>query len=219
MTDIQSKIDEIRSLKNDRIDHFQYSRKATIPFKVHSFIETMNLRMSDFCDATNLLIRSDHIIPSLNLIRTLFENVAITHRVCSAMVNSFKVNRLTENFNDLIEKLFLGTRYDEEIQAINILTCIDKLDKEYNGYREYYDALCEFVHPNWDGVGGSYSNLNEQGRVTDIQKIITIEHPLYKWFECCFLLCMTVHLDCYKYVKSNLPLFATLCEKELVKNE
>jgi len=49
MTEIQTKIEEIRLLFNDRVEHFEYSRNANIPFKVHSFIEIMNLRMLDFC--------------------------------------------------------------------------------------------------------------------------------------------------------------------------
>lgn len=215
MTDIQSKIDEIQSLLQDRIGHFQYSHKAKIPYKVHSLVEVMNLRMTDFCEATDILIRNNHIIPSLNLIRTLFENVAITYRVSSAMEDSLKANRLIENFDDFMEKLSFGTRYDEEVQSINVLTNIDKLDKNYKGFREFYDSLCEFVHPNWDGVEGSYSEINEHDKVTSISKIFKIEHPLYKWFESCFLLCLTVHLDCYKNIKSNLPRFATLCENEL----
>jgi len=160
MTEIQSKIEEIKKILNNRVDHFQYSRKVKIPFKVHSFIEIMNLRMIDFCEAANILIDSNHIIPSLPLIRSLFENIAVTYRISAAIDNSLKSNILIQNFDDLIMKLSFGTKYDNVLKAISILTNIEKLDKVYNGIKKYYDDLCEFVHPNWNGVEGSYSQLN-----------------------------------------------------------
>lgn len=215
MTDIQTKIKKIRLLKSDRIEHFQYSRKAKIPYKVHSFIEVMNLRMIDFCDATDLLIRNNHIIPSVSLIRALFENVAITYCITAAVDNSLKANKLIENFDDLITKISLGTRYESNVSAINILTQIDKLDKEYKGIRKFYDSLCEFVHPNWDGVEGSYSELNEKARNTDIYKVVTTEHPVYKWIESCFLLSMGVYIEYSNRIRSNLPPFTILCETQI----
>jgi len=217
MTEIQSKIEEIRILLDGRIEHFEYSNKAQIPFKVHSFIEIMNLRMIDFCEAANLLITSNHIIPSLPLIRALFENIAVTYRISSTIDNSLNANKLTEDFDDLIMKISLGTRYDNNLRAINIMTNLEKLDKKYNGIKKFYDELCEFVHPNWDGVEGSYSELNEKNRYTDIFKVITTEHPLFKWFESCFLLCMGVYIDYSKNIKKKLPSFSLLCESEINK--
>lgn len=172
MTEIQTKIEEIRLLLNDRIEHFEYSRKAKIPFKIHSFIEVMNLRMLDFCESSYLLINSNHIIPSLTLIRALFENVAVTYRISSAIDKSLQSNKLTEDFDDLITKISLGTRYDSDVSAINIMTNIEKLDKKYNGINKFYEDLCEFVHPNWDGVEGSYSELYEKTNVQIFLKFL-----------------------------------------------
>lgn len=219
MTEIQLKIVEIKELLTDRVIRFEYSQIAKIPYKVHSFIEIMNLRMADFCEATDLLIKSNHIIPSLTLIRSLFENIAATHRIYSAIEKSLKSNKLTEDFDDLIMKISFGTRYENDVKAINILTNLEKLDKEYNGIIKIYEDLCEFVHPNWDGVQGSYSKLYEKNGYTDILKVITKEHSLFDLFETCFLLCMVVHIGCAKRILNNLPPFSILCETELSENE
>jgi len=217
MTAIDSKIEEIKQLLTYRVEHFEYSRRAKIPFKVHSFIEIMNLRMVDFSEATDLLINSNHIVPSLTLIRTLFENVAATYRISSAIDKSLKSNKLTEDFDDLITKISLGTRYESDVRAINIITNLEKLDKEHNGIKNFYDDLCEFVHPNWDGVQGSYSELNEINRYTDVFKVVTKEHSLFDFFETCFLICMGVYIDCSKSILTNLPSFSILCESEIDK--
>lgn len=212
---IQTKLDQIRSLQTDRILHFQYSKKAKIPFKVHSFLEIMNCRILDFCEGTDLLIRNNHIIPSLSLIRSLIENIATTYRAVTSIETSLESNKLNENFDELITKLIFGTRYEGETVAINIMTQIDKLDKEYNGIRKAYDSLSEFVHPNWDGVGGSYSDLNENEGFTTISKVITTEHPIYKLIETGFLLCMGIYLEFSHKITAYLPEFSSLCESEI----
>lgn len=47
-----------------------------------------------------------------------------------------------------------------KIESHNILTAVDRLDKEFIGLRRMYDTLCEFTHPNWSGCMGSYSKLD-----------------------------------------------------------
>jgi hypothetical protein len=174
--------------------------------------------MIDFCEAIDILIKNNHVVPSLPLIRALFENIAISNRIVSAIENSLLSNKLVENFDDLITIISFGTRYDGEDMSINILTQIDNLDKKYKGIKKSYNSLCEFVHPNWDGVGGSYSELNENDNTTEILKLITTEHLIFEMFESYFLLCMEIHIFLTKYIISNLKDFAVLCEANIKTN-
>ncbi len=55
----------------------------------------------------------------------------------------------------------LGTREkDYPVQATNILTQLKKMDKEWKGLMSIYESISEFVHPNHDGVVGSYSDFD-----------------------------------------------------------
>jgi hypothetical protein len=216
MNELEDRIEKIRRLNTDHIQHFQYSKLAKIPFKVHSFIEIMSLRMLDFSEAAFLLIENDHVIPSLPIIRALFENIAIVYRIKSSIDKSLEENKLDNGFDDLITKIVFGTRDNDEILAINILTQIDKLDKEYSGIRKFYDSISEFVHPNCDGVLGSYSELNEEDYITEVIKVITVKNPIYKWIEACFLLILGIYLEYYNRIKSDLPRFASICELEII---
>lgn len=204
-------------MKTEKIHHFHYSHLSKIPFKAHSFMEVMNLRMIDFSESAELLIKNNHIIPSLPLIRALFENIAITNRVVASVEESLLNNKLDENFDELISKILFGTKIEEadEIPAINILTQIDKLDKNYSGLRKFYDSLSEFVHPNSDGVIGSYSELHEDKNYTEIFKVFTVDYPVYKWIESCFILCLDIFLDFANRIRINMRSFTILCEHEL----
>jgi hypothetical protein len=211
---IESLLDEIRKLKTDKVNNFQYSRISKIPWRVHSYNEIMNSRMVDFCESANLLIKSDHIIPSLSSIRSLFENLAITYRIVLAVEATVKSKKLVENFDDLITKIAYGTGYDSDVERIQILNNIDKLDNDFKDIRKFYKSFCEFVHPNWDGVEGAYSELSEIDNTTEIKKIVTIDHPIYQWIEACFLLCMNLYIGFSKSIKTNLQDFAKICESE-----
>lgn len=212
-------INELRIHLTDSIEHYHYSRIAKIPFKVNSFIEIMNLRMLDFSEAAQLLLKQDKVVPAIPLIRSLFENVAITYRMVKAVESSISSNKLTNDFDDLITKIEFGTRYNDEIVSINVLTQIDKLDKQFNGLRKYYDALCEFTHPNWDGVEGSYSELDKNNRCTYIKKIITTEHPSTDFFRTCFLLIINIFSGSAEWLRNNLHEFAKLCESVINENK
>lgn len=211
-------INELRMHLTDKVEHFHYSRIAKIPLKVHSFIEIMNLRMLDFSEAAQLLLQQDKVVPAIPLIRSLFENVAITNGVVKAVELSLSTDKLTNDFDDLITKIKFGTRYSDDIVSTNILTQLDKLDKHFNGVRKFYDALCEFTHPNWDGVEGSYSELDEINRCTYIQKVITTEHSLTDFIQMCFLFIISIFSSSAEWLRNNLQRFSVLCEADIKRN-
>ncbi len=219
LEEVEKIIKKMKIQLTNKIDHFHYSKVAKIPLKVHSFIEIMNLRMIDFSDSVQILLRDNKIVPAIPLIRSLMENVAITDRVVEAVKSSLSENKLVCDFDDLMTKIKLGTRYSKDIVSISILTQIDKLDKRVKGVRKYYDCLCEFTHPNWDGVEGSYSELDEINRCTYVQKVISKEHPLMNFFQSCFLLIINVFLGLFEWLKKKLPEFTKLCELDLLKKE
>ena len=215
---IDNMIHEMKMHQVDKIGHFQYSRIASIPFKVHSFIEIMNLRMIDFSESAQILLKNDKVVPAASLIRSLFENAAITNRIAIAVEESLKNKKLTDDFDNLITRIKFGTRYDDEIVSINVLTQIDKLDKQFNGFRKFYDSLCEYTHPNWDGVEGSYSELDEKNRCTHLSKIITTEHAMTEYFKSCFLFVIIIFSGSAEWVRNKLQSFTELCESEINLN-
>lgn len=216
---MQQKIEQIRNLTNLEIYHFQFSKVAKIPFKVHSFIEIMSLRMLDFCEATDLLLKSNHVVPALSTLRVVFENIAVSNRISMAVEKSVESNNLQENFDDLISKINFGTRYCNESKAINILTQIDKLVKKYPIAENFYDELSEFVHPNWDGVQGSYSDLIENQNKTELRKIISNSHELTNWINTCFEICLRIHLEIHSSLLEKLPEFSKICEADINKKQ
>lgn len=221
MSDIynyQENLHKIQSLVIERISHFKYSKQAKIPYKVHSLVESMNCRIIDFCESIDLLIKTNHIVPAILLIRSIIEVTAIIYRISYSVDKSIENNKLIVDFDDLIMNLNFGTRYGSDYKAINIITHIDKLNKKYNVISNFYNDLSEFVHPNWDGVQGSYTELNEDEINTLIIRVITTENPVFNWIEGCYNLCMEIYLEEVNKLMLDLPEFAKICESE-IKNK
>ncbi len=209
---------KIQSLKTEFVNHFEHSKKARIPFKVKLLVEAMNCRMIDFCESIDLLIKHNNIIPTTLLIRSLFEMLAIIDRVNSGIDHSLTENKLTEDFSELIMKLLFGTRYDTNYCAINILTQLEKINKKQDWVIKFYNDLSEFVHPNSDGVLGSYSELRKNESLNLIYRVINNKHSVYEWFEKCYQLCMVFYYDSVQQIYSKLPDFTILCENELMRD-
>jgi hypothetical protein len=68
-----------------------------------------------------------------------------------------------ESFDEFLMKGLLGSKDGTtQIESYNVLTAVDHLNKDFDGLRKMYDTLCEFTHPNWSGVMGSYSKLEKE---------------------------------------------------------
>lgn len=56
----------------------------------------------------------------------------------------------------LLKNLMASRRPDSQFNATSILTLIQKVEKEMPGFEKTYDELCEYAHPNWAGVLGTF---------------------------------------------------------------
>lgn len=213
---IENLIEELRASYNSVIDNKKYSTLAKIPYKIHSYVELLNLRMTDYAESCLLLFTSNHIVPAISLIRAMFENDSILYRVSILVEETTELGKLPKDLDDTITNIIYGTRYNEDCKSVNILTYLKKLDKEYPKILNFYEDLCEFVHPNWDGVQGSYAEIDEVNHLTHIKKNIVKESEVYKWLEACFHLCLSIHIRFVDDIKLKLESFAKICEEEII---
>lgn len=168
----------VRELKTrcvDRTFSRKYSWRAKHPFKVMSFVNAMTWRMYDMSHAALILMKEDAIIPSLCLIRACWENMVATFELKELVQSCCEQKALPCDIDKTLMRILFSNRYDKDnryvggyhyenfkdYKAKNILTLIQKLEIEYPQTKDFYSTICEFVHPDGDGVSGSYSLLNE----------------------------------------------------------
>ena len=105
-------------------------------------------------------------------------------------------------------KLVLGSRIDTDgtPSAISVLTFVDRVEKDVEGFRHQYDLLCEFAHPNWAGTALLYSKPDPPNLWTDFSPNIRgIDGPKN----------IGVALMCFErsfnHIADVMPIFIELC--------
>lgn len=99
------------------------------------------------------------IISSKILTRSLFETTSVLGFLYYKLV-IFNNDQNIENFNQMIMRVMLGSKDNtSQYESFNVLTMIDKINLEFEGYRASYDQLSEYSHPNFLGTCGIFGNL------------------------------------------------------------
>ena len=135
-----------------RVDPAGLTRRSKIPFKLFSLKELLLHRMTSLVESALTLYESNRRVPSFLVIRGCMEtagSVVYVRKKCERYVENKDLDSFDES---LIKGLAGGRDENAKIAAVNVLTLIDKIDNEYQGYRKMYDVLCEYTHPNFFGV-------------------------------------------------------------------
>ncbi|RLA81800.1 MAG: hypothetical protein DRG78_08665 [Epsilonproteobacteria bacterium] len=103
-------------------------------------------------------IENKQVVSSSLLIRALFETVSVFGYMYYKMINFNKIKDIKE-FDTSITNILYGTRDGTtDYVSVNILSMINKIDKEYPNYRSTYDRLSEYSHPNFTGASLLYGS-------------------------------------------------------------
>jgi hypothetical protein len=126
----------------------------------------------------------------------------------------------TQSLGDIDEYLMRGSLGHRETEglpaALNALSAIDRVDKQFEGFRNTYDLLSEFAHPNWSGTFGTYGkNIREEMRVEYGPYIRELSWAFIPASLCMSLLVLNFS---YENLQKLLPPFTSLCEKELTND-
>lgn len=143
---------------------------SKLPFKAISFRELLIHRLSELVDVSIQLCESNQLVPSFVTTRAVVETTAILFGLYQKTVE-FNKTKDVEAFDQFLMKGMFGSKDPEgPVQPHNILTAVDHLEKQSKGFRHMYDILCEFTHPNYDGVMGSYGWVDESKHIIYLGK-------------------------------------------------
>lgn len=165
LKEVEKSIAELSDLLITEIDGKSISPISKLLYKVVSLVYSLHHRAVDLSKNGLSLYLDKHYLSAAILIRSLMETTSLVFYVQK------KVNQVVESKNigdidDFLMKGIFGSRItDDEYKSINILTAIDYTAKTFNMFRNMYDELCEYAHPNWLGVSSIYSKNHLNGIV------------------------------------------------------
>lgn len=211
---LEENIADLKDSLTTEIDGKKISGVSKVPFKVVALAFSLHHRAVDLAEKSLSLFKGDNYLASAILIRSLMETTSLVF-LTQQKINSAVVSKKLGEIDDFLMKgIFGGRTEDAPLTSTNILTAIDHTDKKYDKYKEMYDELSEFAHPNWHGVSGLYSKNEFDGKVR-FGKNINPKPP--KYILAPFLTTTTVLLITFSDLSKNFDKFIKLTEDDINK--
>jgi hypothetical protein len=167
IAEIRGRVELLESSLPSRVDAM-VSPDSKLPFKALLFRAALIWRMAELSRGALENFEKDKLALAILEARAAIETSAALwylHAKLDATVNAGAVG----DIDDFLMKLSMGSRTDTDImpQAISVLTFVDRVEKDAEGFRQQYDRLSEFAHPNWAGTALLYSKPDPPNLWTD----------------------------------------------------
>lgn len=143
---------------------------SKLPFKAISLRELLHHRLSDLVDVSIQLCEANLLVSAFVMARAVVETTAMLFWLHKKTVE-FNKTKDVGVFDQFLMKGMFGSKDAEgPVLPHNILSAVDHLEKKSNGFRHMYDILCEFTHPNYAGVLGTYGWIDESKHMVYLGK-------------------------------------------------
>jgi Asp-tRNA(Asn)/Glu-tRNA(Gln) amidotransferase A subunit family amidase len=217
MEEIRDRLHRLESSLPKHLDAMAVSRATKLPWKALLYREALIWRMAELSRAAFENFEKDRLVAAIVLTRAVAETFAALWYLWHKIEAAVKSNNVGDIDTDLMS-LISGTRIPNDPifpQAIQILKMVDKVNKEVQGFRDQYDILCEYTHPNASGTTQSYLQHNREQLTTEFgQNSRTSENT-----RMIGLTNLSVSLllfePRYNGIAELIPAFTALCEKGL----
>lgn len=222
---IHEELEELSLVCVDEIENRQFSRKSKLPFKIAMFVYAMSWRMKECSEGALKLIESGYVHSALMLIRSSLENSSILYYARKVIEDAVVADSLPEDTDDKLMSLLFANKYweeemgehDSKYRANTVRYYIDMLNEEYPRVTRYYHNLCEFVHTNSDGVGQSFSFIDEDLDKTYFGPQLNEDHSLFPAFVITLQLALRIFNKQIDYINDNFEEFVRKCDEDILR--
>ena len=129
--------------------------------------ESVAWRLQDLLEQSLQLSRTGGLLGARILLRSAFETLAVLIYLNKSMRSVVAGNLNFHAFSEKTSRLLLGSRdKTTSHEQISILTVLDSADKRYPGLSDWYAALSESAHPNYEGMLMGYSTADHKNHIT-----------------------------------------------------
>lgn len=191
------------------------SQTAKMPFNALLHREALIWRLVELGRGAFENFQKDNLACSILLTRAAVETSAALWYMCTK-VDAAVQSGVLADIGDYLMRLAMGSRTDPAMpQAISVLTFVDRVDKDVEGFRHQYDVLSEFSHPNWAGTALLYTKSDPPNLWTDFGANIRANESTKR----IGVLNLSAALMCfersYSRMSDLMPAFVALCESQL----
>ena len=112
-------------------------------------------------------------------------------------------------------RLLMGTKAPADIlpPPINVLNFIDCVEKDIPGFRDQYDRLGEFAHPNWAGTTFLFSKIDYSSGIADFGGNIRETESTRRMGLLNLSVALAMFEVSYNRIIDLMPDFVQICER------
>lgn len=146
------------------------AHKWKAPWRSLLLREAVAWRLQDLLEQSLALSRAGSLLGARILLRSSFETLAVLVYLNKSMRNVVAESLEFHAFSVRTTRLLLGSRdKSTSHESISILNVLEGADKRYPGLMDWYAALCESAHPNYEGMLLGYSTADRGSYVTNFE--------------------------------------------------
>lgn len=168
LEEARRRVNKLTSMLPSHVSVLDLGVKQLTPHKAVVVRGGLLWRSEELGRAACDVLEHGEAVAGILLSRAVLENAAMIWRLYDLLNARSKMS--ADDLDKTLSRMLLGSRREGSQEAINILTMVDRLEKQHNGIRKIYDALSEFAHPNFDGVTRSYTILDTQNHIAHFRK-------------------------------------------------
>lgn len=139
--------------------------KWIAPFRCVLVREALLHRMLALGNGVVLLASHGQPVGARILLRTALEATALLEYTRQRIDALVKGHIDWDAFGELTTRFVIGSRITGDVAPIHVLKAVEDANKTYDGLLELYNTLSETVHPNYDGLVGSYVRIDHEEHV------------------------------------------------------
>jgi hypothetical protein len=144
----------------DLLNRNPVAHKWKAPYRSFVIREALLWRMVDLGRQIIVLVDCDGVLGARILLRCAIETTSVLVYLNQRTAAVIEGELSWPEFDRLTMQLLMGSRDQRtDFGAINIITMVDRANRDYGGLKIMYERISESVHPNYDGVTYGYSRV------------------------------------------------------------
>jgi glutathione-specific gamma-glutamylcyclotransferase len=214
MDEIRGRLELLESNLPRRVDGFAVSQHTKIPFKTLIYRAALMWRMAELSRSAMEHFESSKLTSAIQLTRAAFETSAALWYL-RGKLDAAVESQTIGDIGAFLMRLLMGSRNNPDLpQPINVMTFVEHVEKDIKGFRQQYDGLSEFAHPNWAGTSLLYSRPDSVNGWTDFGANIRASDNIRQIGVLNLSVALGMVERSYSHIGDVMPSFVALCEKQ-----
>ena len=219
--EIRSGLEKLEDGLPTDLDASAVSETAKLPFKALSIRAVLAWRFVDISCSVMRCVDENRTASAAVLTRAALETGAAAWYLNERLKQALDKGAVGDT-DEYLMRLLVGSKTIPGMPPpINVLSFVDKVDKQIAGVRKQYDELSELAHPNWAGAMRLYCTNNIAERSCSFgpkdEAITNTNGMIFGVLSGTILIFRYV----FEEIDRAMPEFVQLCEREIAlrKNE